>query len=144
MQDHKRVADRITIEVPLKFVARGGRKTVFAPVIDRTPPNRRFDSTLIKALARSHRWRKLIEDGEYISISELADARGINQSYACRILRLLLVSPTIVADILNGRQAPALTLSQLLKGFSLEWAKQHDLAESQKTRGSPLESRGHW
>lgn len=52
----------------------------------------------------------MIESGEYGSITELAHAEKVNQSYACRMLRLTLLAPVIVVDILDGRHTSDLTL----------------------------------
>ena len=64
-----------------------------------------IDSTLVKALARAHRWKRLLEDGTYASISELAKAEKIDRGYLGRILQLTLLAPDIVEAILDGRQA---------------------------------------
>ena len=58
---------------------------------------------MVKAIARAHRWRRLLESGEYGSITELAAAEKINQSYVGRVMRLTLLSPEIVQVILDGR-----------------------------------------
>src|SRR4051794_19564694 len=101
MKEPSREASRtITVHVPLKIEIRGGRKTIlgnFAQPATRT----RFDDSIIKSIARAYRWRAAIEDGTYSSITELAKANGINQSYACRLLRLTLLAPDIVEAILN-------------------------------------------
>ncbi|MEY2393659.1 MAG: hypothetical protein QOF94_4 [Acidobacteriaceae bacterium] len=80
----------ITVHVPLKFSVRGGRKTIIGAVSQTAPPTR-FDDSILKAIARAHRWRSLIEDGTYATITELAQDKGVNQSYACRLLRLTLL-----------------------------------------------------
>jgi hypothetical protein len=41
-----------------------------------------------------------------------------------RVLRLTLLSPDLVAAILEGRQDPVKTLSQLLEPFSGDWQNQ--------------------
>jgi hypothetical protein len=51
------------------------------------------DSALVKALARAHRWQRMLESGECASISELAAAEKIDRSYLCRVLRLTLLAP---------------------------------------------------
>jgi hypothetical protein len=112
----------ITVHVPLKLSIRGGRKTIlgnFARPATRT----RFDDSIIKAIARTHRWRTLIEDGTYGSITELAKDKGVNQSYACRLLRLTLLAPEIVESILHRRNSN-LTLDKLLKPLPTQWDKQ--------------------
>lgn len=127
MKPAKEIPARITVHVPLKFVTRGGRKAIFVPVSDAIPPKHtNHNNPMIKALARAYRWRKLIEEGEYTSITELADAKGVNQSYACRLLRLTLLSPDIMTVILDGRQSERLQLNGLLRPFPVEWQRQRD------------------
>jgi hypothetical protein len=109
----------MTIHVPMKFSLRG-RKTVISAFARTTPPTK-TDDALIKALARAHSWRLEIESGEYASITELAKTKRVNESYACRLLRLTLLAPSIVAAILNGRQDPDLTLKRLTKPFPIRW-----------------------
>jgi hypothetical protein len=117
------VSSTITVHVPMKFAIRGGRKTViFDAVVPAT--QRRTDNALLKALARAYRWRKQIESGEYSSITELAKAQRINQSYACRLLRLTLIAPSVVKDILDGRRNPELTLNQIAKPLPALWSEQ--------------------
>ena len=82
----------ITVHVPMTFTVRGGRKTILSDAVP-APPQLRIDNALLKALARAHRWRRMIESGDYTSITDLAKAEGVNQSYACRILRLSLLAP---------------------------------------------------
>lgn len=123
-QDFKQgLPKTITVTVPLRFERRGGRKVVISPV-PYAPPPPRHDNALIKALARAFRWRRLIESGEYPSITELARVEKINQSYACRLLRLTLLAPAIVEAILDGRQQPALTLEMLMRPVGGGWEEQ--------------------
>jgi hypothetical protein len=56
-------------------------------------PRPRVDSALVKALARAHRWHRMLESGECGSITELAAAEKIDRSYLCRVLRLTLLAP---------------------------------------------------
>ena len=58
-------------------------------------PRREINSALVKALARAHRWQRLLESGECGSITELAAAEKIDRSYLCRVLRLTLLAPEI-------------------------------------------------
>ncbi len=62
--------------------------------------------------------------GECGSITELAAAEKIDRSYLCRVLRLTLLAPETVEAILDGRQAVAVTLPGLMKGFPVEWEMQ--------------------
>jgi hypothetical protein len=80
----------------------------------------RADPSLVKALARAHRWKRLLENGTYASISELAAAEKIDRGYVGSILRLTLLAPDIVEAILDARQEK-LGLPALLKPLPLEW-----------------------
>ena len=113
----------VTVHVPMTFTVRGGRKTILSDAVP-APPQPRIDNALLKAIARAHRWRRMIEGGEYASITELAKAEGVNQSYACRILRLTLLAPGIVTTILDGRQDSDVMLKQLLKPLPVRWDEQ--------------------
>jgi hypothetical protein len=113
----------ITVSVPIRFSRMGGRKTVISPVLYSAPPPK-YDNALVKALARAHRWRRLIESGHYPSITELAKSEKVNQSYACRLLRLTLLAPEVVETILNGKQPQGLQLSQLLRPLPVGWKSQ--------------------
>jgi hypothetical protein len=95
----------VTVRVPLGFRKRGGRKRVIAPNGTEacTPRPRAQASPLVKALARAHRWQRMLESGDYGSIAELAAAERINASYLARVLRLTLLSPNVVEAILGGR-----------------------------------------
>ena len=87
-------------------------------------PRPRVDSALVKALARAHRWQRMLESGERSSITELAAVEKIDRSYLCRVLRLTLLAPEIVEATLDGRQSEGTTLPRLMKGFPVEWARQ--------------------
>jgi hypothetical protein len=115
----------VTVFLPMAWRRRGGRKVIVAPPggDDWAPPPR-IDNTLIKALARAHRWRRMLESGEYGTLAEMADAERISRSYVSRILRLTLLAPDIVERILDGR--PTAGLPQLLKPFPVEWERQRE------------------
>jgi hypothetical protein len=87
---------------------------------------RRTDSTLVKALARAFRWKRLLESGEYATIAELAEHEGIAPSYMTRVLRLTLLAPDIIEAILDGKQGPEVTLVRALEPFPVEWFEQQD------------------
>lgn len=116
------VPETVTIHVPFRIVKRGGRKEMQLPE-GGTPPAR-ADSTLVKALARAFRWKRMLESGEFATIAELAEREGIAPSYMTRVLRLTLLAPDIVEAILDGRQGLEVTLAQVLEPFPLTWQRQ--------------------
>jgi hypothetical protein len=87
---------------------------------DCAAPPRKADNTLIKALARAFRWRRMLDSGEFATIAELADREGIAPSYMTRVLRLTLLAPDIVEAILDGTQGPAVTLARMVEPFPVE------------------------
>ena len=116
----------LVVRIPMRFQRRGGRKRIVAPdgseIVPTSKPHPA--GTLVKALARAHRWQRMLESGEYGTLAELADAERISRSYVCRVLRLTLLAPDIVERILDGR--PTAGLPQLLKPFPVEWERQRD------------------
>lgn len=116
------IPETVTLHVPFRIVKRGGRKEMQLPEGATHP--RRTDSTLVKALARAFRWKRMLESGEFATVSELAEREGIAPSYMTRILRLTLLAPDIVEAILDGKQGPEVTLAQGLEPFPLAWQLQ--------------------
>ena len=112
----------MTLHVPFRVVKRGGRKEMQLPEGATQP--RRTDNTLVKALARAFRWKRMLESGEFATIAELAEREGIAPSYMTRVLRLTLLAPEIVAAILDGNQSPEVTLSRLLAPLPAAWDRQ--------------------
>lgn len=88
------------------------------------PVPRNVDNTLVKALARAFRWQKMLENGDYVTITELAQREGIAPSYMTRVMRLTLLAPEIVEVILDGRQEPKVTLARLMSYFPVDWMEQ--------------------
>jgi hypothetical protein len=115
-----------TVRVPLALNRRGGRKVILTPSGGSAwaPPQTRIDNSLIKAVARAHRWKQMMESGGYASVTELAAAEKINQSFICRVLRLTLLPPTVVEAIIDGRQPADMTLATLMRPFSADWGEQ--------------------
>ena len=120
--------DRLTIRVPLTLRRHGGRKLVIVPEGNGVPvrPNPSPDDTLLKALARAHRWKRVLESGAVQSLNELAEAEKINPSYLSRIYRLTLLAPDIVEAILDGRQPRTLQLADLMDDMPVEWERQRE------------------
>ena len=117
----ERLTTTITVHVPLTFTIRGGRKTIIGQILP-TATRTRFDDSITKAIARAHRWQGMIESGTYGSVAELAKAEQVNESHACRLLRLTLLAPGIVEAILDQR-ATTLTLDKLMKPRPTSWAE---------------------
>ena len=118
----KPVPETVTVHIPFRLVKRGGRKEMHLP--DGASSQHKMDNTMIKAMARAFRWKRMLESGEFTTIAELAEREGIAPSYMTRVLRLTLLSPDVVEAILEGAQGSEVTLGRLLEPFPAEWQMQ--------------------
>ena len=115
------IPDTITVHVPFRVVKRGGRKEMHLP--EGAAQLRRTDSTLIKALARAYRWKRLLDAGSFATIEEIAAHERISASYLTRVMRLTLLAPDIIEAILDGR-TPARGMDELLNPMTPVWSEQ--------------------
>ena len=98
-----------------------------------TPDQRpRVDNTMVKALARAFRWKRMLGSGKYATIGDLAAHEKLPPSYLTRLLRLTLLSPSIVEEIFAGRHEAKMTLANLLEPFPAKWAEQLGQLHSNK------------
>jgi hypothetical protein len=122
----------VTVMVPLSIRRRGGRKRIIGP--DGQPvraggdasgvAETRGDPALVKALARGFRWRRMLEEGRYASIRELAAAEGVDRAYVGRLLNLTLLAPEVVEAIVDGRQPAEATLPGMIMPLPVDWNEQ--------------------
>ena len=79
-------------EIPMTFRLRGGKTVMVLPDGSRVVARREatIDNTMVKVLARGFRWQRLLYDGTYATIEDMAAAEKINPSYISRLLRLAL------------------------------------------------------
>lgn len=130
----------VTVVVPMAIRRRGGRKQIIGP--DGAPirasgdaAETRGDPALVKALARAFRWRRMLEDGRYGSVRELAAAEGVDRAYVGRALTLTLLAPELVEAILDGREYNTLGLPQLYSDVPDIWREQTKEPRSTKNGG---------
>ena len=101
---------RITTRVPFKLKRRPGIKTVVMTPetaeghLDGECLNKSSQIALFQGLARAHYWQRLLDAGEVLSGSEIAKLEGLDPSTVNELLRLTLLDPSLVMDILDERQ----------------------------------------
>lgn len=118
--------DALTTEIAMKFRIRGGKTVMVLPDGSRAIERKDavVDSTMVKIIARGHRWHRLLSDGAHATIEDLAAVEKINPSYVSRVTRLAFLSPAITEVILEGRQPAHLTMKDLMAPFPADWSKQ--------------------
>src|ERR1700710_2220851 len=123
-------ATNITVRIPLTIRRRPGRKTIIKPNGDKGTSaggiSGGADPAMVKALARAFRWKRMLDQGRYGSITEIAVSEKIDRGFVGTLLRLTLLAPDIVEAILDGRQPTDLGLPTLLKPFPAEWDRQRE------------------
>ena len=103
------------------------RRTAVTPMTDGAAPvTTRADPTLVKALARAFRYQRLLNNGHYTSITEMAAAERLERGYLGSLLRLTLLAPDIVSAILDGR-AGEVALPTLMATLPGNWVEQRCL-----------------
>ena len=111
----------ITVRIPMTWRRHGGRKVIIAPDDGDAwaPAKPRPDETLIRALARAHRWKRMLEECRCRSAAE-----GVTRSFVNRLLRLTLLAPDIVETILDGCQPKGMQLEELTGATPSAWEEQ--------------------
>jgi hypothetical protein len=118
--------DNVTVRVPLAIKKRGGRKVVISPDGQQpwVPSRPRVDNILLRALVKAFHWKQLLESGQFATVSELAAAENLNTSYVSHVLRLTLLAPDLVEQILDGRQPATMQLQPLIRHVECDWRQQ--------------------
>ena len=89
------------------------------------------DAPILTALSRAFHWQRLIDEGIVSSGSDIARREGLHQTTVNELLRLTLLSPTLVRSILDGRQPKTLSLLWLKNHLPpLDWDDQHRLFDA--------------
>lgn len=126
LSDHK---DHLVLTLPVRARFRGGRAgMIIAPgsALRTAGP----DKSLIKALARAHRWKAMLISGDVTSIEALARRVGQERRHVGRTLALAFLSPAITKAIVTGQQPAGLRLSHLLDAdIPLSWRDQQAMVE---------------
>lgn len=95
--------------IPWTLVKRGVRRQVITPidapehfekeaVVERSARKQVKDSSSIRALGLAHYWQRLLDEGKYRSLTEVAAAEGIALSQASRTLQLSRLAPKLIED----------------------------------------------
>jgi hypothetical protein len=120
---------RVTL-VPLSIKRRQNRKLLIPPMPDVAGAVGGLDASMIKMLGKAFYWKRLIDDGVYPTISDLARTLKLEPGWAAEVLRLTLLAPDIVEAIFEGRQPRQLNLHALRGRLGIlprDWVEQRRL-----------------
>lgn len=117
---------KLTTFIPVRIKRHGGRKVVIPAAGGNKMPE--HDAPMLTALARAFHWQRLIDEGIVSSGSDIARREGLHQTTVNELLRLTLLSPTLVSSILDGHQPKTLSLLWLKNNLPpSDWDEQHVL-----------------
>lgn len=122
--------------LPWTLVRRGLKKQVITPFdapqefLDDARRERQVremaqDTPLMRALGLAHHWQRLLDEGRFSSMTEIAAAEGIDLGQASKMSRLAQLAPDLIEAIALGRIEVG--VSQLLRGkLSASWLAQRE------------------
>jgi hypothetical protein len=117
------------VHIPLNLKRTSGRKRI----ITKEEPQHRtslnnhciaYRNAMLIAIARGFRWRKLLDEGRYMSIRHMADDLGIVAPYMSRLIRLTFLAPDIIEAIVDGREPNGMSIEKLRRQMPLLWNEQ--------------------
>lgn len=123
--------------LPWTLVRRGLKKQVITPLdtpqafLDDARRERLLreaaqDTPLMRALGLAHHWQRLMDEGRFASITQIAEAEGLDLGRASRIARLAQLAPDIVEACATG-VAEHLTLENVgRRANPLRWDEQRE------------------
>lgn len=128
---------RLETFIPWTLVKRSVKREVITPLdtpeqfrseteVERQVQKGRADSPLLRALGLAHHWQRLLDEGKYRTLTEIAVVEGIDLGQASRIARLTQLAPDIVEACLSGT-GQGLTLERLIRRkWPADWGLQRD------------------
>lgn len=129
-KDYVDQGQRVTV-VPLCIRRRHTRKLIIRTELGpmQTSEGGETDRSMIITLGRAFYWQKLLDDGEFKTVVDLAKALRLETGWVAEVLRMTLLAPDIIQSILDGTQPRDLNL-HVLRGrgtnISREWVIQRE------------------
>ena len=116
---------RLETFVPWMLVKRGYKKQIITPLDapqefsseaarEREVRAATQDTALMRALGLAHHWQRLLDEGRFSSITEIAAAEEIDRAQASKIAQLARVAPEIVDACVAGT-AGGVTLERMIR-----------------------------
>jgi hypothetical protein len=84
------------------------------------------DTPLMRALSLAHHWQRLMDEGRFASITEIAEAEGLDLGRASRIARLAQLAPGIVEACVAGAASGVTLESVSRRAIPQRWDEQRE------------------
>lgn len=121
--------------IPWILVKRGVRRQVITPLDapqefleearrERLMRDAAKDTPLMRALGLAHHWQRLLDEGRFSSISEIAQAEGLDLGRTSRIARLAQLAPDIVEACMAGEESGLVLELLIRRAFPADWGAQ--------------------
>lgn len=119
--------------VPWTLVKRGLRKQIITPLdapqefmeearLERQARESAQDTALLRALGLAYHWQRLLDEQRVGSVAEIAEAEEINVTQVRRLMRLTLLAPAVVEQLVGTSETP---LEQLMRcPWPIAWKDQ--------------------
>ena len=120
------------VHIPLNLKRTSGRKRIISQEEPDSLPLENthciaYRNAMLIAIARGFRWRKLLDEGRYMSIRHMADDLGVVAPYMSRLIRLTFLAPDIIEAIVDGREPNGMSIERLRRPMPLLWEQQREL-----------------
>ena len=131
---------RLETFVPWTLVKRGVKQQVITPLDapqafhdearrERQARESAQDSPLMRALGLAHHWQRLLDEGRFACMTEIAAAEGMDLGQASKLSRLVHLAPDLIEAIALGQLE--VRISQLLRGkWSALWLAQREALQA--------------
>ncbi len=119
--------DVVTLTIAARL-QRAGRE--MRMIVQTTEDQRAPDPALLRVLARAHDFRERLTQDRDLSAHDIARGENVTAAYIYATLRLAWLAPDITDAIVNGRQPPRLTATELFRlsgHLPLGWPEQRKL-----------------
>ncbi len=127
----------VSVSIPIKIRRYSGRCQVVVPQgISATVGGNAAPTALQIALARGHRWLRLIESGKVANLAAIAKLENVDRSYVSRMVNLTTLAPDIQAAILDETLPDTVSLFDLAIDTPLSWETQRKRLSGAKIRST--------
>jgi len=130
---------RLETFIPWKLVQRGSRKQIITPLDspqefvseaarERDARAAGEDSALLRTLGLAHHWQRLLDGQRAATVADIAEAEGIDVTQVRRVVRLTLLSPTVIEWLVGS---PDVVLEKVVRRpWPSGWEDQSKLVNS--------------